>query len=331
MIAFFQLLGGLVLLIYAGDSLVRGAVSLSRRLDIPPMIVGLTVVAFGTSAPELMVGIDAVLTGFPTLALGNVVGSNIANIWLVVGIPALIAPMVCTADKCQWNMFIMLGVTLLFILLAFSGQFNVWTSVILLLALAAFLYYSVYGKAKMGTYEEILDEIDGLPIKPDSFRFAIILIIAGIVGLSIGAHFFVQGAVELAFMLGVSEAVVGLTLVAIGTSIPELVTSIAASMRRHCDVAIGNVLGSNIFNLLAIIGISGIFGKIPVPQGFLDFDLWVMLLAAVSFLPFAYFGRNVGRLSGLMFCLAYFIYVIFLASGASGIDYSNYAGSGLMP
>ncbi|MHA1543554.1 MAG: sodium:calcium antiporter, partial [Alphaproteobacteria bacterium] len=132
MIAFFQLLGGLVLLIYAGDALVRGAVSISRRLNIPPMVVGLTVVAFGTSAPELVVGIDAVLTGVPTLALGNVVGSNITNIWLVVGIPALIAPMICHAEKCRRNMFIMLGVTLLFIALAFTGEFNIWTSVVLL-------------------------------------------------------------------------------------------------------------------------------------------------------------------------------------------------------
>lgn len=330
MIAFFQLLGGLVLLIYAGDSLVRGAVSLSRRLNIPPMIVGLTVVAFGTSAPELVVGIDAVLTGSPTLALGNVVGSNIANIWLVVGLPALIAPMICHAEKCRRIMFTMLAVTVLFIALAFSGEFNIYTSMILLGALAVFLYFSTTGKTKDGTYEEILDEIDGLPVRPDPFRLCAVLILAGIVGLSIGAHFFVMGAVELAFMLGVPEAVIGLTLVALGTSIPELVTAIAASIRRQCDVAIGNILGSNIFNLLAIIGISSLFGDIPVPKGFLEFDLWIMLLAALTFLPFAFFGKNVGRFSGLMFCGAYVLYIIFLA-GSPGNEYHAPANMGLMP
>ncbi len=331
MIAFFQLLGGLVLLIYAGDSLVRGAVSLSRRLEIPPMIVGLTVVAFGTSAPELVVGIDAVVTGFPTLALGNVVGSNIANIWLVVGVPALIAPLVCNADKCRRNMYFMLGATFLFIALAYTGEFNLLTSIILLSGLGLFLYISGSGKTTNGTFSEILDEIEGLPVKPDSFRVAAVLALAGIIGLSIGAHFFVLGAVELAKMLGVSEAVIGLTLVALGTSIPELVTGIAASLRRHCDVAIGNVLGSNIFNLLAIIGISAFFGRIPVPQGFLDFDLWVMLFAALTFLPFAFFGRNVGRFSGLLFCLAYGVYVALLASGASGINYAHPLAMGYGP
>lgn len=321
MIAFFQLLGGLVLLIYAGDALVRGAVSMSRRLNIPPMIVGLTVVAFGTSAPELVVGLDAVLTGVPTLALGNVVGSNIANIWLVVGLPALLAPMICHAEKCRRNMLIMVAVTLLFIGLAFTGEFNLWTSFILLGALGIFLYFSTTKKSKGGTYEEILEEIDGLPVQPDPFRLCGVLILSGIVGLSIGAHFFVLGAVDLAKMLGVSEAVIGLTLVALGTSIPELVTAIAASMRRHCDVAIGNVLGSNVFNLLAIIGISSLFGKIPVPDGFLEFDLWVMLFAALTFLPFAFFGKNVGRFSGLIFCGLYIGYIILLSAGASGIEY----------
>lgn len=321
MIAFFQLVGGLVLLIYAGDALVRGSVSLSRRLSIPPMVVGLTVVAFGTSAPELVVGIDAVLTGFPTLALGNVVGSNIANIWLVLGIPALIAPVVCTADKCRTNLIAMLLTTALFVGLAYTGQFTIGSSIVLLIALGIFLYVSATGKFQSGTYKEILDEIEGLPEEPDSFRISSVLILTGIIGLSIGAHFFVLGAVELAQLLGVSEAVIGLSLVAIGTSIPELVTSIAATVRKHCDVAIGNVLGSNIFNLLAIVGISTLFGNIPVPQGFYDFDLWVMVFAAISFAPFAIWGKNMGRLSGVVFCGAYALYIVFLAQGASGMGY----------
>ena len=321
MIPFFQLIGGLVVLVYAGDFLIRGSVSLARRLDIPPIIVGLTVVAFGTSAPELMVGIDAVITGVPTLALGNVVGSNIANVWLVIGLPAVIAPMICKAPRFTHNMVGMIFATLVFIALAFYGPFTALTGGFLLIGLFIFLYLSSRKDKSSGGYQAILHDIEGLPQKPDTFRFSMLIIVLGLLGLSFGAHFFVQGAVEFAVMLGVSEAVIGLTLVAIGTSIPELVTAIAAALRKQCDVAMGNVLGSNIFNLFGIIGVSSLVGDIPVPEGFLKFDLWVMLAAALTFVPFALFKRNVGRHSGVFFLIAYALYIIFLAQGASGIDY----------
>ena len=239
MIAFLQLLGGLVLLIYAGDALVRGSVSMARRLDVPPMIVGLTVIAFGTSAPELMVGIDAVLTDVPTLALGNVVGSNIANIWLVIGLPALIAPMVCPAPKFTNNMLALVIATLVFMVMAFSGEFTAMKGVFLLGGLATFLFFSSRRDKNETSYQEILEDLEGVPKKADSLKTASLIVLSGLIGLSIGAHFFVLGAVDFARMLGVSEAVIGLTLVALGTSIPELVTAIAAAMRRHSDVAIG--------------------------------------------------------------------------------------------
>ncbi len=325
MIAFFQLLGGLVLLIYAGDALVRGSVSMARRLNVSPIIIGLTIVAFGTSAPELMVGIDAVLTKVPTLALGNVVGSNIANIWLVIGLPAVIAPMICHAHRLTTNMAVMLLATIGFIALAFTGDFTSTKGMVLLGGLFIFLLFSTKKDKKEPTYQDILGDMEGLPKKPDSFRVSALIIMAGLVGLGIGAHFFVAGAVDFARMLGVSEAVIGLTLVAFGTSIPELVTAIAASLHRQCDIAIGNVIGSNIFNLLGIIGISSLFGTIPVPAGFLDFDLWVMLFASLTFLPFVLQRKNVSRNVGLLFCLAYiiYIYIVFLAQGAPGIDSMN--------
>jgi len=326
LIAFLQLLGGLVLLIYAGDALVRGAVSMAQRLDVPPMIVGLTVIAFGTSAPELMVGIDAVLTNVPTLALGNVVGSNIANIWLVIGLPALIAPMVCSAPKFSDNMLALIIATLVFMVMAFNGEFTALKGVFLLAGLFAFLFFSSR-TARRGknhtSYLEILEDLEGVPKKADSLKTASLIVLGGLIGLSIGAHFFVLGAVDFARMLGVSEAIIGLTLVALGTSIPELVTAIAAAMRRHSDLAIGTVIGSNIFNLLGIIGVSSLLGNIPVPNGFLKFDLWIMLGATLSFLPFAIMRKNITRITGAVFFLAYIFYIIFLTSGVSAIDYPS--------
>ena len=322
MIPFFQLIGGLVLLVYAGDALIRGSVSMARRLNISPMIIGLTVVAFGTSAPELMVGIDAVVTGVPTLALGNVVGSNIANVWLVVGLPAVIAPMICKERRFNHNMIGMILATLVFIGFAYTHEFTAFKGGLLLIGLLIFLFLSSRKDKKEPVYKDVLKEMEGLPAKPDSFRMGALIIVSSLIGLMFGAHFFVQGAVEFAIILGVPDAIIGLTLVAIGTSIPELVTAIAASIRGHCDVAMGNVLGSNIFNLFGIIGISSLFGDIPVPDGFLKFDLWVMLAAAMTFIPFAFMKKSVGRHSGIFFLLAYSLYIIFLAKGASGVDYT---------
>ena len=321
MVAFFELLGGLVLLVYAGDILVRGSVSMARRLDVSPLIIGLTIVAFGTSAPELMVGIDAVLTGVPTLALGNVVGSNIANIWLVIGLPAIIAPMVCQAHRLTHNIIAMVLATLAFIAMAFTGEFTAVKGMVLLSGLFMFLIFSAKKRTKKEDYQEILDELEGVPKKPDSFRASALMIFAGLVGLSIGAHFFVSGAVVFAHTMGVSDAVIGLTLVAFGTSIPELVTAIAAAMHRHCDVAIGNVIGSNIFNLLGIIGVTSFFGTIPVPEGFLKFDLWVMLFAALTFVPICLYNRNVTRKLGIVFFLAYIGYILILAQTAPESHY----------
>ena len=323
MVAFFQLLGGLVLLVYAGDALIRGSVSMARRLNVSPLIIGLTIVAFGTSVPELVVGIDAVLTKVPTLALGNVVGSNIANIWLVIGLPAVVAPMLCPAHRLSHNMIAMLLATVGFIAMAFTGEFTAIKGMVLLAGLLMILFFFARKDKKSASYQEILGKMKGVSEKPDSFRISALIILGGLVGLGIGAHFFVAGAVDFARMMGVTEAVIGLTLVAFGTSIPELVTALAAAMRRHCDVAIGNVIGSNIFNLLGIIGISSMFGTIPVPPGFLNFDLWVMLFASLTFVPICLYRKNISRNVGLLFCLAYITYIVFLAQGASDSQYMN--------
>lgn len=323
MVAFFQLLGGLVLLVYAGDALIRGSVSMARRLNVSPLIIGLTIVAFGTSVPELVVGIDAVLTKVPTLALGNVVGSNIANIWLVIGLPAVVAPMLCRAHRLSHNMIAMILATVGFIAMAFTGEFTAIKGMVLLAGLLMILFFFARKDKKSASYQEILGKMKGVSEKPDSFRISALIILGGLVGLGIGAHFFVAGAVDFARMMGVTEAVIGLTLVAFGTSIPELATALAAALRRHCDVAIGTVIGSNIFNLLGIIGISSMFGTIPVPAGFLNFDLWVMLFASLTFVLICLYRKNISRNVGLMFCLAYITYIVFLAQRAPDSQYMN--------
>lgn len=318
--AYIQVIGGLVLLVFAADFMVRGSVSLAQRMGIHTLIIGLTVVAFGTSAPELVVGVDAVITGVPTLALGNVVGSNIANIWLVVGFPAVVAPFLCNTPRFTHNMMIMLFSTAVFTGFAFFGAFTYWMGLILLTMLAGFIYFTSRRASDEDTLKQVLCDIEGMPEEPDSYTVSWALIAGGLVGLVTGAHILVQGSVVIARDMGVSEAVIGLTLVALGTSIPELVTAVVAAARNHCDVAVGNVIGSNIFNLLGIIGVSTQFGDIPVPEAFLKFDLWIMVLASLTLLPYAMFGRRIGRWSGIMFCSAYVIFILTVASGDTGMD-----------
>jgi cation:H+ antiporter len=309
--AYIQVIAGLVLLVFAGDFLVRGSVSLAQRAGISKLVIGLTVVAFGTSAPELVVGIDAVLKGAPTLALGNVVGSNIANVLLVVGLPAIIAPMTCDAPRLGRNLLIMLVATGLFIGLAHSGSFGWQEGVILVTFLALFLLYSAM-RAKAQPCPE-LGEIEGMQETPDSYGLAAVLVLGGLIGLGIGADLLVVGSVEIARNFGVSEAVIGLTLVALGTSLPELVTAMVAAVRGHCDVAVGNVIGSNIFNLLGIMGITAMVGTVPVPPSFLEVDLWVMLAAALILVPFCRLRSKVGKLSGVTLVGLYIAYMIYLA------------------
>jgi len=311
--AYIQVVAGLVLLVFAGDFLVRGAVSLAQRAGISKLIIGLTVVAFGTSAPELVVGIDAVLKDAPTLALGNVVGSNIANVLLVVGLPAIIAPMTCDAPRLGRNLMIMLVASALFISLAFTGTIGSREGMILFIFLILFLIYSGMRAKAMPCNMEPMEEVEGLQEKPDSYAIAAALVVGGLVGLGIGADLLVVGSVEIAMSFGVSEAVIGLTLVALGTSLPELVTALVAAVRGHCDVAVGNVIGSNLFNLLGIMGITAMVGDIPVPDSFLEVDLWVMMASAMLLIPFCHMRSKVGKLAGIVMVSLYLGYMIYLA------------------
>lgn len=298
---------GLILLLVSGDALVRGAASLALRLRIPALIVSLTIVAFGTSAPELVITIKAALSGAPGLALGNVIGSNIANVLLVLGLPGLIAVMAVCDCETRRSYGQMLLASLLFILLAHRGIFDLWAGLVLL---AALLWILVM-QARMALAHRRAGQ-DELPEEADpalaGWRIAL-FILAGLIGLPLGADLLVDSARHIARIFGASDRMIGLTLVAIGTSLPELATTMMAALRRQADVAIGNVIGSNLFNLLAIIGTATLIAPIPVDPLLLRFDLWVMLAASLILMPFVMFRRDLGRVWGAALLGVYMLYL----------------------
>lgn len=303
---------GLLILLFAGDALVKGAVNLSLRLGVPALIVSLTIVAFGTSAPEMLVSIKAVLDDAPGIALGNVVGSNTANILLVLGVPALLATMHTSQHDTRKTFMFMIGASLLFIALAFRGVFD-WIAAIALLAALGYVLWDQLAEARhhRNGRAAIVDskaEPEGADPDMPSWQIGVYLVL-GLVGLPLGATLLVDNASIIARAYGVSDTVIGLTLVAIGTSLPELATTVMAALRRQADVALGNVIGSNIFNLLAIIGIASLVGPIAVDPGFVRFDLWVMLGASLLLIPFVYLRRDITRIWGVILCVTYGVYL----------------------
>ena len=313
---YFALIGGLFLLLFTGDLLVRGAVALANELAIPPLLIGLTIVAFGTSAPELLIGIQSALSGLPEIALGNAVGSNIANVLLVLGIPAMIYPICCNQPAIRRNTIFMLLVSLLFIFLAFQQVLTFWMGFCLFFLVLVFLVYAWYrARAGNGAVEQLaeLDEIEGVP--QENWKVAAFIIL-GLIGLPIGANVTVDAADAIARAWQVPDAVIGLTIVAFGTSLPELATTVMAAVRRHEGLAVGNVIGSNIFNILAVMGVTIMVADIPVPDHFLRFDLWVMLGSSALLLPFVLTRSKIGRVSGAGFTLAYLLYIYALGANA---------------
>lgn len=307
---------GLVILLLAGDALVKGALNLSLRLGVPALIVSLTTVAFGTSAPELLISIKAVLDDAPGIALGNVVGSNTANILLVLGVPGLLATMHTSECNTRKTFNMMIAASVLFIALGVRGVYDVWAGLILLAALAyvlvdAFLDSKKHQKSKRAAPVDPTEELEGADPEMPGWRIAVFLVL-GLIGLPLGASLLVDNATIIAQTYGVSDTVIGLTLVAIGTSLPELATTVMAALRRQADVALGNVIGSNMFNLLGIIGVASLVGPISVDPAFLRFDFWVMLAASLLLIPFVYLGRDITRIWGILFCAMYAMYLTFI-------------------
>ena len=274
------LVAGLVALVFAGDKLVQGAVALAERLRISPLVIGLTIVAFGTSAPELFISLQSALAGQPGIAIGNVVGSNVANVLLVLGAPALIAPLRCHEPGVDYSNYAMIASTALFMVLMAGGVLGRADGAILLAGLIAFIAFQFHA-ARKGRIPppEIEAEVDPGAVTGRGIAIALLI---GIVGLPLGAQLTIEGATGLAAAFGVSDAVIGLTVVAIGTSLPELVTTVMAAIRRSNDIAIGNVIGSNVFNILSIMGIAAMIVPMRVPEQIVAIDMWVM--AAVTML-----------------------------------------------
>lgn len=310
---------GIVFLIIAGDWMVRGAAALARHWGVPALIVGLTIVAFGTSAPELVVGVQAVMQGAGELAAGNVIGSNIANVLLALGLPALIMAIPTNMTGVARNTFICLFATVLFIALAFiNNPLAMWQGGILFMGIIVYLLY-MFRLSKAGIHDPILDEMteieegeDGLPTKVwVSFAYVII----GIAGLVIGGKLIVDNSVLIAAQMGISETIIGLTIVAIGTSLPEIATVVVASYRGHSEVAIGNVLGSNVFNLFAVMGATALTGPVPIERQLLTFDVWVMLASSTALLIFVLTRQPIGKKTGAIFLVGYALYMLALVRG----------------
>lgn len=307
MLWFFSFLG-LLLLVISGDFLVRGAIELSSRLRISALLVSLTIVAFGTSAPELIVAIKATLNGAPGLAMGNVVGSNIANILLVLGLPILLVKLQNDIADTRRSFVFMIFASLLFVFLGMSGSFS-WVYGVVLLSLLIFILADSFrqGRKNVENYENKSGKLK-------SWSSIIFFLLLGILGLPLGADILVKNASLLAHDYGISDAIIGLTLVAIGTSLPELATTFVAVMRKKADVVLGNLIGSNIFNLLAIIGITSLISPVPVDPTFISFDFWVMLGASFIITPFIFLNIQFNRFSGFIFTMLYGSYLVSILS-----------------
>lgn len=317
-----MLIFGVILLLWAGDLLVRGAASLARKWGIPALIVGLTIVAFGTSAPELVVSVQAVLSGTSELAIGNVIGSNIANILLVLGIPALIMAIPTNVSGVGRNSAVAIVATLMLVLMMFMpGPLKFWQGALLFASIVIYLVW-MFLLAKAGADDPALSDmthIDDMSGMPESIGMILLFIVLGIGGLALGGDLIVDNARKIASGLGVSEALIGLTIVAIGTSLPELATVCVAAWRKQTDVAIGNVLGSNIFNIFAVLGAAALAGPITIPDKFLVFDIWVMLAAIIALTVFVLRRAPVGRKTGIVFLLAYAFYIAAIARDIVGV------------
>lgn len=314
------ILVGIVVLLFGGDLLIRGAVALASRWKLPSLLVGLTIVAFGTSAPELVVSIDAALSGFPGLAIGNIVGSNIANVLFVLGIPALFGAIGTATTGVKRNALFGLLAAAALIFVSRDGLISMIEGAVLFACIIAFVLYLAL-QARRKTDDPMVAELleaEKAPGLPKSTASIALMLIIGLIALPGGARMIVEGGEEAASLLGVSDAVIGLTILALGTSLPEFATVLVAAFRRQADMAIGNVLGSNVFNIFAVGGgaalAAGAAGNaMTVAGNFMAFDFWVMLASSALLLLWVLTGRPIGRVMGGLLFLGYAAYIAALA------------------
>ena len=302
-----QVLGGFIMLMLGGDWLVNGGVSLARRLRISPLVIGLTIVAFGTSAPELLVSLVSAIKGSSGIAIGNVVGSNIVNICLILGITAIISPIVTDNRKVLTNGAVMIIASVLLVFFSLNRGITRIEGLILFLCLLLFTFYSVH-KGKMKKKEAETYNMDKKE-EPMKMPVAIGFILVSCLMLAFGADILVDGATTLAKWMNVSDKVIGLTIVALGTSLPELAASIAAAVKKEMDISIGNIIGSNIFNILCVLGISASIKPITFEFGQYADDFWWMIgTSALLLIVTTMKNGRLGRTAGIIFLLAYAYY-----------------------
>lgn len=304
------LAGGLIFLFIGAEGLIRGSSALALRVGITPLVVGLTVVAFGTSTPELVVSLKAALIGNSSISLGNVVGSNIANIALILGIAALIRPLDVHANVIRREIPIMIGLSILLIILLIDGELSLIDGIIFVAGIITYTIVNI-SMARKEKNAEVENEFkEGLKTKL-GVSVSIVFVVGGLGLMILGANLFVTSAISIAKAIGVSDAIIGLTIVAVGTSLPELITSIVAAFKNESDIAIGNVVGSNIFNILGILGITALV--IPLSsEGISYIDFGVMLFTALILLPLSKTGFRISRLEGLFLLTGYIVYIYYL-------------------
>jgi len=308
------LVGGLAVLTAGAEALVRGASRLALLAGISPLVVGLTVVAYGTSTPELVVSVKAALAGSPDIAAGNVVGSNVFNVLLILGVSALVAPLMVARQLVRLEVPVMIGASLLAWLLAADGRIGRGDGLVLTALIVAYTGWTIRRSRREVAARQEASAAPARPRGAGPVLSGLALVALGLLLLVAGGRWFVDGSVALARALGVSDLVIGLTIVAAGTSMPEVATSVVATLRGERDIAIGNVVGSNVYNLLGILGVSSLLapGGLPVAKGLLDFDVPVMVAVAVACLPIFWTGYSIARLEGLVFLGYYAAYAAYL-------------------
>lgn len=326
MLLALSIIVGLVLLVFGGELLVRGAASLAAAFRISPLVIGLTVVAFGTSAPELGVSLQASLSGNGDVAVGNVIGSNIINVLVILGAASLVAPLIVSSQLIRKDVPIMIGATVLTYAFAYDGELARWEGITLFTLLLIYIFTCIRNSRKESKevqteFEEYGSSISGTR----DMLLQIGLLVSGLILLGIGAKLLVDGATEIALALGVSQLVIGLTIVAIGTSLPEMVTSVVASYRGQRDIAVGNVVGSNLFNLLCVLGLTAAISPTPIPVSptAITFDMPVMLAVAFVCFPVFATGNLVMRWEGAVFLLYYAVYTAILVATAIGAGWGG--------
>lgn len=310
-------LAGLILLIAGAEILVRGASNIATLFKIPSLVVGLTVVAFGTSSPELAVSLQSALAGKADISIGNVVGSNIFNVLFILGISAIITPLLVSRQLIKLDVPIMTGGAVLMLLLVLDGKFSQWEGLILFLIFVGYTFFMIKTAMKEDRLSKAAQsEPDGqnAKVKSSMWWLYVIFVVVGLGLLVLGSNWLVDGAVVIAKMFGLSDLVIGATIVAAGTSLPEVATSIIASIRRQQDIAVGNVVGSNIFNILAVLGLTGIFTSdgLNVSPAALGFDIPVMIAVTVACLPIFFTGNLISRWEGILFFMYYLAYTLYL-------------------